>query len=68
MESFLITLGLTEAASATDAAIYTKMFESTTLIITNKEINDVIKIIKSLEEFGLLIKGVSEAIQNGAKE
>ena len=61
---------MTEAASATDAAIYTKMFESgtTTLIITNKEINDVIKIIKSLEEFGLLIKGVSEAIQNGAKE
>ena len=61
---------MTEAASATDAAIYTKMLESgtTTLIITNKEINDVIKIIKSLEEFGLLIKGVSEAIQNGAKE
>ena len=30
--------------------------------------HDVIKIIKSLEEFGLLIKSVTEAIQNGAKE
>ena len=29
---------------------------------------DVIKIVKSLEDFGLLLKGVSETIQNEAKE
>ena len=39
-----------------------------TLIISNEEMNDLMKIIKSLEEFGLLIKGVSETIKNEAKE
>ena len=32
----------------------------TALIISNKEIEDIMKIDKSLEELGLLIKGVSE--------
>ena len=69
-KSILIPLGLTAAASATDAAIHKKMFGSgnTTLIILNKEMNDIMKIIKSLEEFGLLIKGVSETTKNEAKE
>ena len=40
----------------------------TTLIISNKEMNDVMKIIKPLEESGLLIKSVSETIKNEAKE
>ena len=46
------------------------MFRSrfTTLIISNEEMNDIMKIVKSLEEFGLLIKGVSETIKNEAKE
>ena len=39
----------------------------TTLIISNEEISDIMKIVKSLEEFGLLIKGVSETIKNEAK-
>ena len=39
-----------------------------TLIISNEEMNDVMKIIKSLEESGLLIKGISEIIKNEAKE
>ena len=38
----------------------------TTLIISNEEMNDIIKIVKSLEESGLLIKGVSETIRNEA--
>ena len=38
----------------------------TTLIISNEEMNDIIKIVKSLEESALLIKGVSETIQNEA--
>ena len=57
-KSILIPLGLTVAASATNAAIHEKMFGSvvTTLIISNEEVNDVMKIVKSLEESGLLIK------------
>ena len=41
---------------------------NTTLIISNEEANDVMKIIKSLEESRLLIKGVSKTIKNEAKE
>ena len=46
------------------------MFESgfTTLIISNEEMNDIMKMIKSLEEFELLIKSVSGIIKNEAKE
>ena len=39
-----------------------------TLIISNDEINDIIKIVKSLEDSGLLLKGVTETIQNEVKE
>ena len=41
---------------------------TTTLIISNEEMNDIMKIVKSLEESCLLIKGVSEVIQNEAIE
>ena len=68
-EIVLIPLGLIASASATDAAIFNKVFGSsvTTLIISNEEMNCIMKIVKSLEEFGLLIKGVSETIKNEAK-
>ena len=39
-----------------------------TLIISNEEMNDIMKMIKSLEKSGLLIKGVSGAIENKANE
>ena len=39
-----------------------------TTIISNEEMNDIMKIIKSFEESALLIKGVSEIIQNKAKK
>ena len=39
-----------------------------TLIISNDEFNDIIRIIKSLEDSGLLIKGVTEAVLNEVKE
>ena len=39
-----------------------------TLIISNGEMENIIKIVKSLEDSGLLLKGVSETIQNDAKE
>ena len=70
-KSVLIPLGLTAAASAADAGIHKKIWESgnntTTLIIANDEMEDIIKIVKSLEDTGLLFKGVSETIQNQAK-
>ena len=69
-KSILIPLRLTAAASATDVATHKKMFGSgtTTLIISNEEMNDIMKIIKSLAESGLLIKSVSDTIKNEAKE
>ena len=41
---------------------------NTTLIISNNEIEDIIKIVKSLEDSGLLLKGVTETVQNEVKE
>ena len=69
-KSVLIPLGLTAAASATDVAIQKKIFGygMTTLIISNVGIYDIMKIIKSLKESGLMINGVSETIQNETKE
>ena len=63
-------LFLTAAASAANAAIHKRMFRSdfTTLIISNEEMNDIMKIVKFLEESGLLIKGVREEIKSEAKE
>ena len=62
-KSVLILLGLTAARSGIDAAIDKKMFESgvTKLIILYEEMNNI-KIVKSLEESGLLIKGVCRTI------
>ena len=40
----------------------------TTLTISNDEVNDILRIVKSLENSGLLLKGVSETIQHEAKE
>ena len=40
----------------------------TTLIISNDEIHDIIEIVKSLEDSGLLVKGVTETVQNEVKE
>ena len=71
-KSVLIPLGLTAAASAADAGIHKKILGSghnnTTLIISNDEINDIIKIIKSLEDSGLLLNGVTERVRNEVKE
>ena len=70
-KSVLIPLGLTAAASAEDAGIHKKILGSgnnTTLIISNYEMGDILKIVKSLEDSGVLLKGVSETIQHEAKE
>ena len=68
-KNVLIPSGLTAAVSAADAGIHKEVFGSgtTTLMITNDEMEDI-KIVKSLVDSGLLLKGVSETIQNEAKE
>ena len=70
-KSTLITLGLTAAASAADARIHKTISGSgnnTTLIISNNDIEDLIEIVKSLEDSSLLLKGVTETVQNDIKE
>ena len=71
-KSVLIPLGLTPAASAADTGIHKKILRSghnnTTLIISNDELDGILKIVKSLEDSGVLLKGVSETIQHEAKE
>ena len=65
----LILLGLSAWILAADGAIQKYIYESgnAKLITANKEMNNIMKIIKSLEESGLLIKGVSETIKKEAK-
>ena len=70
-KSVLIPLGSTAAASAADAGIHKRILgygNMTTLILSNDEIGDIIKIVKSLEGSGLLLKGVTETVQNEVKE
>ena len=58
-KSVLIPLGLTAAAWAADAGIHKKMLGSgntITVTISNDEMNDIIKMVKSLEDSGLLLK------------
>ena len=52
VKSVLIPLRLTATASATNATIHKKMFGSgfTTLIISNEEMEDIMKVVKSLED------------------
>ena len=59
-------LSLTAAASAADAAINKKILGSrnhTTLIISNDDMQDLLKIVKSLED-----DGITETVQNEVKE
>ena len=72
-KSVLIPLGLTAAASGADAGIHKKILGSghhnnRTLTISNDEMDAILKIVKSLEYSGVLLKGVSETIQHEAKE
>ena len=73
-----MSLGLTAAISATNAVIQKKIYESgrpsdlalrtTALIISNEKMERYNEIVKSFEESGLLIKGISETIKNEVKE
>ena len=66
-KSVLIRLGLTAAASAAGAGIHKKILGSghnTTFIISNNEMKDILKIVKSLEDSGLLlVEGVVKQLK-----
>ena len=64
-------LGLTAAASATDAAVNKKKLGSgghTILITSNDDMQDLLKIVKSLEDSGILLDGITETVKNEVKE
>ena len=61
----LAPLGITAAASAIDAGIQKEIHGSGTnsLIISNKEMNDMMKIVQALKDSNILLKGVTEKIK-----
>ena len=64
------SLGTTAAASAIDGAIQKKKHCSgtTTLIISNEEMNDIMKIVQAVEDSTILLKVVTKTIKNETKE
>ena len=74
-KNVLTPLGLTAAMSAIDGSIQKKIHGSgatkgagVKLIIEQEDMNDIMKIIKVLENSGILLKGVSKTIKNETKE
>ena len=69
-KNILAPLGIIAAASAIDAWIQKKIHGSgtTTLIISNKDMNDAMKIVQALKDFNILLKGVTKTIKNETKE
>ena len=72
-KNVLAPLGITAAASAIDAGIQKKKKKihgsgKPTLIISNEETNDIIKIVQAFEDFNILLKGVTKRIKNETKE
>ena len=69
-KNILPPLEITAAVSATDTGIQKKTYGSgtTTLIISNKEMNDIKRIVQALEDSNILLKGVTKTIKNETKE
>ena len=65
-QNILAPLGLIAAMSATDDTIQKKMYRSgnTTVIISDNDINDMVKIVKALEDSDVLLKGITTTIKN----
>ena len=69
-KNILAPSGITAAASAIDAGIQKKTQGSgtTTLTISNKEMNDITKIVEDLEDSNILLKGIIKKNKNETKE
>ena len=67
-KNVLAPLGIA-AASAIDTGIQKKIHSSgtTTLIISNKEMNDTMKIVLALEDSNILLKGVIKQLKTKQK-
>ena len=63
-------LGSTAARSAIDAGVQKRIYASgtTTLAISNEEMNDIMKIVQGLEDSNILLKVITKTIKNEAKE
>ena len=68
-KNVLAPLWITAAASAIDAEIQKKMHGSgtTTLIIWNNKMNEIMKLFQDLEDSNILLTGVTETIENETK-
>ena len=68
-KNILALLGITAAASPIDAGIQKKIHRSgkTTLINSSEEMNDIMKIVQALEDYNILLKGVTKTIKNETK-
>ena len=53
-----------------DPGVQEKIYGSgtTTLVISNEEMNDIMKIVQALEDSNILLKGVTKTIKNETKE
>ena len=68
-KNVLVPLGLTAVMSAIDGSIQKKIHGSgVKLIIEQEDMKDIMKIIKALENSGILLKGVSKTIKNETKK
>ena len=69
-KNILVPLGITAAASTIDAEIQKKIHGSgtVTLRISNKEMNDILKIVQALEDFNISLKEVAKTIKNETKK
>ena len=70
-KNVLAPLGITVAASAIDARIQKKKIHgsgTTTLIISNEEMSDIMKVVQALEDSNVLLKGFNKTIENETKE
>ena len=69
-KNLLLQLGLNAATSATDAGIPKKVLGSrtTTLVISNDELYDIMETFKSLEDCVVLKKNVTKTVENETKE
>ena len=65
-KNILAPLGITAATSVIDEGIQKKIHGSgtTTLITSNKEMTDMMKIVQALEDSNILLKGVTKTIKN----
>ena len=65
-KNVLAPLGITAAVSATDAGIQKKIQGSgtTTLIISNEEMNDIMEINQALQDSNILFRGLLKQLKN----